>query len=245
MFDIEEFARIAPQWRQRLHYHAELGSTNDEALRLCDGEVENGTVVLADHQLSGRGRRGAAWMSQPGGGLLFSLILKPAYAKQFWPRLALASGLAIANVLREQWGLPAEVKWPNDVLISGQKCCGILVETQGDYAVVGIGINVTVSPEGDDSVALAELAHRAGSREELLMGLLDELSVTTTVCGQHFQQLIEQVREICCLTGKTISFSANGISYEGKARGISDHGELLVEINGNLESFMQAENVRA
>lgn len=244
MFDIKEFARLAPEWSQRLHFHSELGSTNDEALRLCAGEVKNGTVVLADHQTSGRGRRGAAWMSQPGGGVLFSLILKPGFDKQFWPRFALASGLAIAKVLRDQWGLPAEVKWPNDVLVNGQKCCGILVETQGDYAVIGIGINVTASPEGNESVALAELVHRAGSREELLMCLLEVLTVTTADCSQNFQQLIDQLRGMCYLTGKTIRFTANGISYVGEARGISDDGALLVEINGGVESFMQAEQIR-
>lgn len=244
MFDIEEFGRIAPQWAQRLRYHSELGSTNDEALRLCEAGVAHGTVVLADHQTSGRGRRGAAWMSQSGAGLLFTLILRPQFEKQHWPRLALAAGCAIAQVLQELCGLPAEVKWPNDVLIDGKKCCGILVETRGDFAVVGIGINITASPDGEESVALADLTPRAVSREALLRALLDRLSQSTLVCADHFPELIDQVAEMCYLTGKTIGFSANGESLSGRALGISEEGELLVEIDGYVRRFMQAELVR-
>ena len=143
MFDLQKFRQIAPDWGQRLHYHQELGSTNDEALRLAAAGVANFSVVLADHQLAGRGRRGAPWLSESGAGLLFSLIFKPDYEKELWSRLSLVSGLGIASVLQEQWNLPAEVKWPNDVLVEDRKCCGILVETRQDYVVIGIGINVT------------------------------------------------------------------------------------------------------
>ena len=244
MFDIEEFARIAPEWASRLHYHPELGSTNDEALRLCESGVGNLTVVLADHQSAGRGRRGSAWTSDPGGGLLFSLILKPEYEPKYWSRLALATGLGIATVLRDQWNLPAEVKWPNDVMIEGKKCCGILVETRGSRAVLGVGINVAASPQSDESVALAELVHRPGSREQLLAALLTELADQAAASGYQFHQQVEQLRKVCYLTGKEISFTAHGKDYGGSCEGIGDDGQLLVNIGGEPMSFLQAEQVR-
>ncbi|BDS05520.1 hypothetical protein NT6N_05600 [Oceaniferula spumae] len=245
MFDVEEFARIAPDWSRRLHYHKELGSTNDEALRLCSSNPAEPLAVLTDFQTSGRGRRGAAWMSEPGGGLLFSVVIKPRYEKKYWSRLALASGLAISSVLREQYGLLAEVKWPNDVLIEARKCCGILVETQGDYAVIGVGLNVTGSPQGDESVSLSELTPRLGSRETLLAELLTALTNEVNDCADQFEQQVGRLRELCFLEGKQITFKANGKIFTGLAEGISDEGELMVNIDGQSISFLQAEEVRA
>jgi len=244
MFDLAKFAELAPEWAARFHYHAELDSTNEEALRLCESGITNPTVVLADHQLVGRGRRGAPWMSEVGSGLLFSLILKPDYEKNFWSRLALASGLAIANTLREQWNLPAEVKWPNDVFIEGKKCCGILVETKGDYAVVGVGINVTGSPLGDDSVALNELTPHVGSREELLAALLYELEKEMSHCEEQFDRQLIALSDLCYLSGKEVTFRAGGEICSGCVQGISEMGELTVKVAGEICHFSQADSIR-
>lgn len=245
MFDLQKFSDIAPEWSARLRHHRELASTNDEALRLCAEGVANLTVLLADHQLAGRGRRGAAWLSESGAGLLFSLIVRSSYDKKFWGRLALVTGLSIATVLREQWQLEAEVKWPNDIIIEDKKCCGILVETQQDYAVIGVGINVTGAPAGDDSVALRNLTPYRGSREELLSALLDQLLIEVNACVYDFDSQLRRLHEICYLTGKEITFRSAEEEYSGTMQGISPEGELMVLINGETQSFLQADTIRA
>lgn len=245
MFDVSEFARIAPEWSERLHYFGEIGSTNDEALRLAKGGAAHGTVVLAENQLSGRGRRGAEWLSKPGEGLLFSLIIRPEYARENWSRLALATGLAIASCLRDEWQLAAEVKWPNDILIRGKKSCGILVEAREGFAIVGVGLNVDYSPSGDDYTSVWEELGKPISREEIFVDVLNAIWEETAQCGGvEFSNQLKRLREVCILTGKSITFQSNGESHEGVFKGIGESGEMLVEQEGGISSFLQAEMVR-
>ena len=117
MFDLRQFAALAPDWYLRLQYHHELDSTNDEARRLAEAGAEHGTVVLSDHQTAGRGRRGASWICEPGDGLLFSMVIRPSFPKTNWSRIALAAGIGIAETLNAKWGVRAQVKWPNDIYI--------------------------------------------------------------------------------------------------------------------------------
>ena len=104
MFDLRQFAALAPDWYLRLQYHHELDSTNDEARRLAEAGAEHGTVVLSDHQTAGRGRRGASWVCEPGDGLLFSMVIRPSFPKTNWSRIALAAGIGIAETLNARVG---------------------------------------------------------------------------------------------------------------------------------------------
>ena len=244
MFDIREFNRISPKWARQLHHHEQLVSTNDEARKLAEQGADHGTVVLAEHQLAGRGRRGAVWASEPGDGLLFSLILRPDSPRKFWSRLALASGLGIVNALREKWQISAEIKWPNDVYIDGRKCAGILVESQDGFAVVGVGLNVSVSPAGEDSTSLSQQLGESLSREEVLAAVLDGLLDESKHCSESFPHQIDRMRPLCCLTGKVVSFRSNQDQIEGLVIGIGDEGELLVEVDGEIKAFQQAEMIR-
>jgi BirA family biotin operon repressor/biotin-[acetyl-CoA-carboxylase] ligase len=244
MFDIREFNRISPKWARQLHHHEQLVSTNDEARKLAAQGAAHGTVVLAEHQLAGRGRRGAVWASEPGDGLLFSLILRPDSPRKFWSRLALASGLGIVNALRKEWQIPAEIKWPNDVYIDGRKCAGILVESQDGFAVVGVGLNVSVSPAGEDSTSLSQQLGESLSREEVLAAVLDGLLEESKHCSENFSHQIARMRPLCCLTGKIVSFRSNQDQIEGLVIGIGDEGELLVEVDGETKAFQQAELIR-
>lgn len=124
----------------------ETASTNSLVLGSPAYLEHHGLVVLARHQTGGRGRMGHSWASLPGKQLQFSVVLHPALPPADLPAVALVAGLAVAEALREQWGLQPRLKWPNDVLLGGHKVCGILVEgTSGSKGqprlVVGIGIN--------------------------------------------------------------------------------------------------------
>ncbi|MGJ8676647.1 MAG: biotin--[acetyl-CoA-carboxylase] ligase [Akkermansiaceae bacterium] len=245
MFDLSEFDCRAPEWAARLSYHSELGSTNDEALRLAKEGAAHGTVVLAESQTSGRGRRGTEWISKPGDGLWFSIVIRPDYLREYWSRLALATGLAVAACLRHEWQLPAEVKWPNDIYISGKKCCGVLVEAREDFAIVGVGINVAFSPADTESTSIWQELGQAVAREELLVDLLTSIERETLACGgKDFTELLIRLRKFCMLTGKEVTFISNGNQHQGTFMGIGSNGEMLVRERGEVSPFLQAEMVR-
>jgi BirA family biotin operon repressor/biotin-[acetyl-CoA-carboxylase] ligase len=129
---------------------ASVGSTNDEAARLADTGVPEGTVVWSREQTGGRGRRGRHWASPPGN-LYTSTILRPACAAPRAAELGFVAALAVADIVPV--GRPVRLKWPNDVLVDGGKIAGILLESavgqagQVDHVVAGIGLNVGFAPQ--------------------------------------------------------------------------------------------------
>ena len=147
---------------ERLLYFHETGSTNDEAARLADGGAPEGTAVVASAQSAGRGRFGRTWFSPPGAGLYVSIIVRDRRAA---PLLTLAGGVAIAEAVRALTSLPAEIKWPNDIVIDAglgrrRKLAGILAEaTSGaeglQHVVLGFGINVLRASYPPDISSLA------------------------------------------------------------------------------------------
>ncbi|BDI32146.1 biotin--[acetyl-CoA-carboxylase] ligase [Capsulimonas corticalis] len=136
---------IGSQWR---HY-AECGSTSDLARSWAldpEAPAPDGAVVTADLQTQGRGRRGASWRAAGGENLLMTVVLHPPYPVSAAWRLGYVAALAVADALAEL-GLSPQLKWPNDVLLAGNKTCGVLVETallpNGEWrAILGIGVNV-------------------------------------------------------------------------------------------------------
>ncbi len=245
MFDLEKFVSIAPEWAGRLTYYKSIESTNDEAKKRIREGVESGCVILADHQTAGRGRRGSEWLSEPGHGLLFSIILKPEYSQQYWGRMSLVTGLAIATCLSEEWGLSAEIKWPNDILVLGKKCCGILVETQGDHVIIGVGLNVSYSPADDRFISVWEGIGKPVSREEILADVLIAIDNELKQCDESgFSEQLVRLRSKCAFLGKEIQFTADSQSRTGFLVGIGDSGELLVRNEGVITPYIHAESIR-
>jgi BirA family biotin operon repressor/biotin-[acetyl-CoA-carboxylase] ligase len=129
-------------------YFNVLDSTNAQAKRWLENEAPHLSLVVADEQTAGRGRSGRTWITPRGAALAFSLILRSEQiGSASLPRLTSLGALAVCDVLRSEYGLQAQIKWPNDVLVDGKKLTGVLVEAdwQGEElqsAVLGIGINV-------------------------------------------------------------------------------------------------------
>lgn len=146
---------------------ARAGSTNAVAMRLGREGARTGTLVVAEEQSKGRGRLGKTWLSPPGGGLYFSVILRPRLAPVDLPKITLAAGVAVCRAIERTAGLKPAIKWPNDILLRSRKCGGILTESEpiapagaGGYLVVlGIGLNVVTAAE----VFPAALREKAGS----------------------------------------------------------------------------------
>ena len=230
----------------RLEVRAEAGSTNDE-IRLRAAEAP-GLVVLAERQWAGRGRRGAAWLSEAGKSLTFSVLLKPREPKALWPRLSLAAGLAVAEALG-RFGLEAEIKWPNDVMAGGRKLCGILVEAAPEAAIVGIGLNVgTRDFPAELAITATSLSRELGRdvpRADVLGEVLRGLDGWSREIGTGFGGLIRRVRERCFLSGKRVRLTAADGPCEGVVREVGDGGELVVDAAGSVRRFLQADEVRA
>ena len=157
-----------------------VGSTQEVAFELAERGAADGTVVMADTQTVGRGRRGRAWRDEPGGSLLMSVIVRPRMSAADLPKLSLATAVAVAEAIESTTGLHVRLKWPNDVLVSGRKLAGILLESRivaEPIVVAGTGINLR---QRTFPAALAGAATsvdleggRPVEREELLEAVLD------------------------------------------------------------------------
>lgn len=248
MFDLRQFADLAPDFSGRLDYHGTLPSTSDEARYLAEQGVGHGHVVLADHQTKGRGRRGAAWLSEPGSGLLFSVILRPDFARDRWSRIALAAGLGMAEALNDVWSLGVQVKWPNDIYLHERKCAGILAETYEQSVILGIGVNVHGAPGSGDvdarAIALDEVVSDSVTRENVLAVVLQGVMREVEACGNGFADQLSRLGDLFYLTGKDIEFTVGHEQLTGRVQGINDSGHLVVEMPGGVRSFSQASGIR-
>ena len=150
----------------RLRHYATIGSTNDEAKALARAGAADGTLVWADEQTAGRGRRGRLWRSPPGN-LYLSLVLRPDAAPSRAAQLGFVAALGLGDALQPLVGpaLPLRYKWPNDLLANGQKLAGILLESETsasdgvDFVVVGIGVNIVSAPKDVEFLATSLMAN--------------------------------------------------------------------------------------
>jgi BirA family biotin operon repressor/biotin-[acetyl-CoA-carboxylase] ligase len=223
------------------------GSSNDEARKLANQGAAAGVTVWALEQTAGRGRRGAEWRSQAAESLTFSVILRPAMPRALWPRLAMVAGLAVAQAV-ERFGVAAEIKWPNDVLVRGCKLCGILVEAGGDHLVAGIGINANERGFSGELTGLAtSLRLECGgpvAREALLWSVRERLLFLAGEAARDFGEVLAMIAERCALRGKRVQVLTGAGVLAGTMRGFGGVGELLLETEGGLQALVQADEVR-
>lgn len=229
-----------------LHCFGRIESTNDTAKVLAEQGAPEGTVVIASEQSAGRGRLGRAWASPPGG-LWLSVILRPRLPAAQWPRLAFAVSVAVARALERTLNVPAQVKWPNDLVLDGRKLGGVLLEAAGGYVVVGIGLNVNVCI----STLPADLAPVATSLEEHLGRPVDLVGVTQAILrdledAYHValddpRALMEQWRVRSITLGQHVQVVGAGALFEGVAEGVDDDGALLVRTKEALRRVVASD----
>lgn len=141
-----------------IRFFTSIGSTNDEAWRWIDAGAPHSALVITDEQTAGRGRFQRHWVTTAGSGLAFSLILRsPPLDPQLVNRITGLGALAVAHALQRKYNLPAQIKWPNDILLDQRKVAGVLVEARWNgqnliAVIIGIGINI--APESVNPVNL-------------------------------------------------------------------------------------------
>lgn len=222
-------------------YHAETASTNDVARALAEAGHPHGVVVVADHQTAGRGRRGAEWFSPPRKNLLLSVILRPTAPAHEWPRLTHIAALAVCEGIEAVLpDLRPQVKWPNDIFLSGRKTAGLLLESAfpaqaPPFSVLGIGLNVNLAardlpPElRETTTSLAiEAAQPSVHREPVAAAILRALNRLLAKPSDAFPALLDDLRRRSLLLGRPIRAGVAGREMTGTAHDLGPAGELIL-----------------
>jgi BirA family biotin operon repressor/biotin-[acetyl-CoA-carboxylase] ligase len=236
-----------------IHVLDSVESTNTALMAAALDGAPDGTLICAEHQQSGKGRRGRQWHSVVGGSLTFSVLWRFETGLQSLAGLSLAVGLAVARAVNRHSRHPARLKWPNDVLVDYRKLAGILVEVQGDmhgsaFAVAGIGLNVRLNEAQRDAVDqavidLAEMGVTVG-RNQLLADCLQELQAVLTLFRRDgFAALREDWVALDAYAGRTVALSLpNAGSVRGVASGVDETGAFLLrDAQSNLSPYSGGE----
>ena len=225
---------------QEIYYYDVTDSTNIRAKELAEEGHPGGTLVVADRQEAGRGRRGRSWDSPSGTGIFMTLLLKPEMNPNHASMLTLVAAMAVARAISKCAGTEALIKWPNDIVIGGKKICGILTEMSAQFdfinhIVIGIGINVHNEhfPE--------EIAETAGSillqtgkrirRAELIEQILEQFEHYYAIFmeTEDLSGLVKEYNSILVNMNKSVRVLDPKEPFEGKAMGITKKGELIVD----------------
>ena len=231
--------QIHTKWAGKtVHFARETDSTNLWIKRLAKEGAPEGTLALAEFQSAGRGRLGRSWEVPEGTSVMMSILLRPKFEPQYAPMLTLVMGMAVAKAVKKL-GFDVSIKWPNDVVVSHKKICGILTEMgvrdgKIDYAVIGVGINVNIREFPEEMADKATSLYLESGKE------FDRSQIPGLVM-EAFEEYYEKFAATCDLSGLKEEYESILANYnqpvrvlakepyEGVARGITDGGELLVE----------------
>jgi birA, biotin-[acetyl-CoA-carboxylase] ligase region len=235
----------------KLHFYPEIASTNTAAIQAAHDGAPEGCLFLADQQTAGKGRNGHGWHSEPGAAILASVILRPriAAAQALW--LSLMAGVAVHSAIGRVIGVECDLRWPNDLLISGKKVCGILTELSSDaeqlrFAVVGIGINVnqvSFPPEiAPIATSLRQQTDKAWPRDELLVALLESLEAEYHRGLSEMQagdpSLLDRIERISSyVRNKRVHVEEAG-GYDGITDGLDARGFLRVKTSAGVRTVI-------
>jgi BirA family biotin operon repressor/biotin-[acetyl-CoA-carboxylase] ligase len=231
---------------QVLHWHEEIGSTNDRARELAEEGAEHGTVVIAEAQTAGRGRRGRSWASPARKNLYFSIVLRPDLPPARAPELTLVASVAVCDSLRRA-GVAAGIKWPNDLVASGKKIAGILTELAAEpdrvtWVVLGVGVNVNARAEDFPDELRAEatsvLLERGQPAPRALLAAACFTAIEDWVdlhAEKGFGPVRDAWRQRSVTLGRAVVAKVEGREIEGTAEDIDETGALLVRGPAGLE----------
>jgi BirA family transcriptional regulator, biotin operon repressor / biotin---[acetyl-CoA-carboxylase] ligase len=231
-----------------------VDSTQSVAFALAERGAADRTVVVADQQLAGRGRRGRTWNAPAGTSLLASIIVRPRLPQSLLSTLSLTTAVAAAEALRRVARVDARLKWPNDVLVAGKKIAGILLEsriggasatgaaaqaTPAVVTIIGIGINLGqrgFPPDlAESATSVALETGRAPSREAVLTALLDEFDAWRgRLEGEGFGPVRDAWRRLSDTLGRRVTVDA----VTGVAADVDVDGALLIDVGGSVKRVL-------
>ena len=235
-------------------YMNETDSTNTRAKELAAQGAPEGTIVIAEKQTKGRGRRGRSWFSPSGGGIYFSIILRPIISPSETPRITLMTAVVLAETLISLVKLKLRIKWPNDILANGKKLAGILTEisTEMDavnYIVVGLGLNVNTQledlPKEIKKTATSILIEtgKPFPRVKLIRHYLKLYEKYYDMFKKNdFEPIMERWRELADIIGKQIKVDVIGKTHIGKVVDVDNDGVLILkDDHGRLQRIFSGD----
>ncbi len=235
-------------------YYDETDSTNIQAKLAGEKGFPHGTLVVADRQMAGRGRRGRSWDSPKGVCVYMTLLLRPSIAPANAPMLTLVMALCVAEAVRGLTGLEAAIKWPNDIVLNGKKICGILTEMSTEidyinYVVTGVGINMnqesfpeeirdtatSLLMEGAEHIRRSELIAAVMERYEENYGIFMKTEDLSGLFQTYNRMLVNRDMAVRVLDPQG--------EYSARALGINEKGELVVMTDEGEERHIFAGEV--
>lgn len=237
---------------KQIYYQRTIDSTNRLARELAAAGEPEGTLILSEEQLSGRGRLGRSWLS-PAGGIWFSLIVRPSLPPYKAQLMTLLAVVAAVEATQKTTGLSPGIKWPNDLLLGGRKLAGILTEVSAEmervnYLVLGIGLNANLAAEhfqgelADSATSLLLETGQLVSRVRWMQNFLTVFEQAYLVAKeQGFASVIACWRRYSVTLGQNVIVNSGGRSVHGTALDIDEQGALLVKTAAGQEAFLAGE----
>jgi BirA family transcriptional regulator, biotin operon repressor / biotin---[acetyl-CoA-carboxylase] ligase len=229
---------------RRIEWHLTIDSTMTAAAELARTGIPSGTIVGAEEQTAGVGRHSRAWYSAPGDGLYVTFILRWALPAEKLPLVMLALGLAAHRAIRQTSGLSPDLRWPNDILLDGKKCAGILARSEGSAILAGVGINVrheSFPPEISELATSLHLAGAAVKREDLLIALAHAIDDFGDILVEQGPDAILNTfaHASSYVSGRRVRVDQDGAVFEGTTCGLDASGFLrLRQDNGTLTTIL-------
>lgn len=247
-------AELGVSWPAPLWQIGTVGSTSDWLKEMARAGSTAWTAVRADLQTSGRGRGGHAWVSPPGN--LFLSVALPSPADRPITLLPLLVGVAVAEAARA-WGVPAQLKWPNDILSGGRKLGGILVESSSDghgtpTIVAGVGVNLALDPQALEEplrssvTSVRALGMAPPSPDEAAAAVLARLAVWYHAFAAEGGETLRAAWRGLAVDwwGRAVQAGSGGTAIRGIVRDIDDRGALVLELNGGRRVAVMSGEVR-
>lgn len=223
-----------------VHHHT-IGSTNAEARQLAEANCPEGTLVVAEEQTAGKGRKGRDWVSPAGTGIYATLVLRPTLPLEDTPLLTLLTAVATAEAIKESTELVPTIKWPNDILLNGKKIAGILTEVSSDvdhveFALIGIGLNVNTPTRQlprrpiFPATSLAVESGKPQSRQALLASWLQHFETEYAhLAAGNRKRLLERWKALANITGRRATIQRVHDTVKGTITDIDPDGALLLK----------------
>jgi len=245
---------------KEIYYFDTIDSTNNYAKKIAEDGCEEGTVVISDCQIAGKGRRGREWASLAGKGIYMSVVLKPLLEPSQMQLITLAASVAVAEALKEQTGMDLGIKWPNDIILDARKLCGILTEMTCEtdkinYVILGLGVNVNQDMEDfpadlrDKAVSLKagckQLTgeNKTFNRAKIIASILLHIEKYYKMLQSGLnEEIIDKWRLHSITLGKQIMCSDSRGSYLCIAEDITEDGHLVVKCeDGSVRELLSGE----
>ncbi len=230
-----------------------VDSTNTVAKKLASNGCDEGVVVVATEQTAGKGRLGRTFLSKKGG-VYFSIVLKSQILTNDTLFITTAAAVAAARAIEKVSGKKCQIKWVNDIYIKGKKVCGILTEGEFNadgtlkFAILGVGINL-YEPKGAFPCNLPLADSVFHKKEKILLKNRKKEQIIAQFSNNFFvfyknlqnKEFIKEYQERSFLTGKDITYTKDGVTYNANVIGIDDNAHLIVKSNENIQKLSHGE----